>query len=347
MLSFKEVFSNDNKLRLHRDDISKNEQNLSDNKVKLMFENVLDDALKNDCTDIHIEPRKSKGVIRFRIKGDLNNYLEIEENIFINLISYIKVCSNLNISEKRIPQDGRMTKRTIDIRTSTIPTIFGEKIVLRLLNRSNFLKSKRELGFLDEHISIVEEIINKKQGLFLITGKTGSGKTTTAYSLIKDLINSNINIMTIEDPIEYNLEEINQTQVNKKAGFNFDNGVKAILRQDPDVILIGEIRDVETAKIAIKASMTGHLVISTMHSNDSVSSIIRLLEMEIKSNLINTSLVGVINQKIINSKLEYEILKVSEELTNYINSEVEYKILKDKAVEFDLIKYNKKELCLC
>ena len=189
----------------------------------------------------------------------------------------------MDITEKRLPQDGRIDLKikdvVVDIRISTVPTVHGEKIVLRLLRRDSFLKTKKELGFTEVAINKIDEIINKKTGILLVTGPTGSGKTTTVYSILKELQDDSKNIMTIEDPIEYKIEGINQIQVNNKVGLTFEKGLKAILRQDPDIIMVGEIRDVETAKIAVRAAITGHLVISTLHTNDAISSIARLIDM--------------------------------------------------------------------
>ena len=209
----------------------------------------------------------------------------------------------MNIAEKRLPQDGRMEKKIddiiVDIRSSTIPTIYGEKMVLRILNRQSLIKEKSELGFSKPAIEKIENIINKKSGILLVTGSTGSGKTTTVYSILNDLLNSKKNIMTIEDPVEYKIKGINQIQVNDKIGLTFDVGLRSILRQDPDIIMIGEIRDVETAKIAIRAASTGHLVISTMHTNNAISSINRLMEMKLPPYLISSTLIGIISQKLV------------------------------------------------
>ncbi len=195
--------------------------------------------------------------------------------------------------------DIKLGGNLIDIRVSSIPTVYGEKIVLRILNRDTFLKDKLELGFSEEAIKSINRIINKRAGILLVTGPTGSGKTTTVYSLLNDLKGINKNIMTIENPVEYKMDGISQIQVNSKVGLSFDVGLRAILRQDPDIIMVGEIRDAETAKIAVRAAITGHLVISTLHTNDAVSSIARLLEMQIPPYLLNASLIGVISQKLV------------------------------------------------
>ena len=242
-------------------------------------------------------------LIRIRVDGQLSKILTIATESYSFLLTVIKLDSGMNIAEKRLPQDGRMEKKIddiiVDIRSSTIPTIYGEKMVLRILNRQSLIKEKSELGFSKPAIEKIENIINKKSGILLVTGSTGSGKTTTVYSILNDLLNSKKNIMTIEDPVEYKIKGINQIQVNDKIGLTFDVGLRSILRQDPDIIMIGEIRDVETAKIAISAASTGHLVISTMHTNNAISSINRLMEMKLPPYLISSTLIGVISQKLV------------------------------------------------
>jgi type IV pilus assembly protein PilB len=215
----------------------------------------------------------------------------------------IKIMGKMDIAEKRIPQDGRIETvvddKDVDLRISILPTIYGEKIVIRLLDRNNFIFSKSELGFSDENIALFERIIKSPNGIILVTGPTGSGKTTTLYAILKELNKINKNVITVEDPVEYRLEGINQVQVNVKAGLNFADGLRSILRQDPDTIMIGEIRDLETAQIAIRAAITGHLVLSTMHTNDSASTVSRLIDMEIEPYLISSSLVGVVSQRLV------------------------------------------------
>jgi len=258
--------------------------------------------VKNNASDIHIEPFKDYLIIRNRIDGELKEVSRKSITLYSSFITVIKLKSNMDITEKRLPQDGRVDleidSNIIDIRVSTIPTIYGEKVVLRILNRNSFLKSKEELGFSKNAISKINNIINKKSGILIVTGPTGSGKTTTVYSILNELRNTSKNIMTIEDPVEYKLDGINQIQVNTKIGLTFEVGLRSILRQDPDIIMVGEIRDIETAKIAIRAAITGHLVISTMHTNDAISSITRLIEMQIPPYLINASLNGVISQRL-------------------------------------------------
>lgn len=288
------------KIILDKDIISIDSTN--ENQAKVILQDILIQAIKKDASDIHIEPFSEELIVRMRVNGELEELSKFNLDIYSSLSTVIKLNSGMNITEKRIPQDGRtdikIDKLSIDIRVSSIPTIYGEKIVLRLLNRENFLKDKSELGFSNKAINKLDSIISKNVGILLVTGPTGSGKTTTVYSLLKDLQDIKKNIMTIEDPVEYKIDGINQIQVNNKIGLTFDVGLKSILRQDPDVIILGEIRDLETAKTAIRAATTGHLVISTMHANDAVSSIMRLMDMQIDPYLISTALIGVISQKL-------------------------------------------------
>lgn len=290
-------------------DLEKNEihstiiSNSYEDYARIQFKDILKKAICKDASDIHIEPFEDEVIIRFRVDGQLSKMLTIAIESYSFLTTVIKLDSGINITEKRLPQDGRMDIKIedvkVDIRTSTIPTIYGEKIVLRILNRQALIKEKSELGFSNQAIEKIENIINNKSGILLITGSTGSGKTTTVYSILNDLLNSNKNIMTIEDPVEYKIKGINQIQVNDKIGLTFDVGLKSILRQDPDIIMVGEIRDIETANTAIRAASTGHLVISTMHTNDTISSINRLIEMDIPTYLISSTLIGVISQKLV------------------------------------------------
>lgn len=302
--SFKEEVEN---LYMDRDDLDYYNIDIdSKNMARNMFYKVLKIAVELNASDVHIEPHEDRNVIRVRIDGKLVDSGEmptIDFDEYSPLITVIKLQSKMDITERRLPQDGRLdislgTKK-IDVRVSTMPTIFGEKIVLRILDRNKFLKSKKELGFSKKSISLIEKITNKSSGLILVTGPTGSGKTTTVYSLLEELKDKSKNIMTIENPVEYKMSGINQIQVNSKSGLGFENGLRSILRQDPDIIMVGEIRDLETAKIAIRAAITGHLVISTLHTNDSVSAIIRLMEMGIEPYLLGASLSGVISQKLV------------------------------------------------
>ena len=334
--------------------------NLYEDYARIQFRDILTKAIYKDASDIHIEPFEDEVVIRIRIDGKLRKILTIDKKSYSFLLTVIKLESGMNITEKRLPQDGTMEKNidniAVDIRTSSIPTIYGEKIVLRILNRHSLIKEKSELGFSKQAIEKIENILSKNAGILLVTGSTGSGKTTTVYSILKDLLNGKKNIMTIEDPVEYKINGINQIQVNDKIGLTFDVGLRSILRQDPDIIMIGEIRDVETAKIAIRAASTGHLVISTMHTNNAISSINRLIEMNLPPYLISSTIIGIISQRLVrrscnncnddlikgdtqeeNKNIEficekcedtgyygrsamYEILEVSDNLKQYINS---------------------------
>lgn len=275
---------------------------IDDDYANYLFQDILQKAVKEKASDIHIEPFNDLLKIRMRVDGNMKEMLNLELDLYPSLASVIKYKANMDITEKRLPQDGRIDVKIkdslVDIRISTVPTTYGEKIVLRLLSRDSFLKTKEELGFSKDAIEKIQEIINKKTGILLVTGPTGSGKTTTVYSILKDLRNTSKNIMTIEDPVEYKMEGINQIQVNHKVGLTFEKGLKAILRQDPDIIMVGEIRDIETAKTAVRAAITGHLVISTLHTNDAVSSIARLIDMEIPPYLLNASLIGIISQRL-------------------------------------------------
>ncbi len=287
----------------HTEEYKSVTSNLDEDYARIQFREILTKAIYKDASDIHIEPFEDEILIRIRDDGQLSKILTISMESYSFLLTVIKLDSNMNITEKRLPQDGRMEKNIddiiVDIRTSTIPTIYGEKIVLRILNRKSLIKEKSELGFSKQAIEKIENIINKKSGILLVTGSTGSGKTTTVYSILNDLLNSKKNIMTIEDPVEYKIKGINQIQVNDKIGLTFEVGLRSILRQDPDIIMIGEIRDEKTAKIAIRAASTGHLVISTMHTNNTISSINRLMEMNLPPYLISSTLIGVISQKLV------------------------------------------------
>lgn len=270
---------------------------------KHMVENILYKAMALNASDIHIEPFEKILKIRMRIDGSLKEINSYNIDVYSQLSTIIKLLAGMNIAEKRLPQDGRIDKKinssTLDLRISTIPTTYGEKIVIRILNRNTFFKTKSEIGFSDEAIYKINNMTTNMSGLLLITGPTGSGKTTTLYSILNDFRNMDKNIVTIEDPVEYKIEGINQMQVNVKQGLDFAIGLKAILRQDPDIIMIGEIRDKETAQIAIRAASTGHLVISTMHTNNSVESINRLVDMGIPRYLIASVLKGIISQRLV------------------------------------------------
>ncbi|MCX8069315.1 MAG: type II secretion system ATPase GspE, partial [Thermodesulfovibrionales bacterium] len=264
---------------------------------------LIQQALKEKASDIHIEPYEKELEVRFRIDGILRKILAPPKIIKDALISRIKIMANLDIAEKRLPQDGRIRLisggRDIDIRVSIIPTVFGERAVLRILDRMQGLKGLWELGLREREEKLIEELINRPNGIILVTGPTGSGKTTTLYAGINKIDRTVRNIITVEDPVEYQLQGVGQIQVNPKINLTFASGLRSILRQDPDVIMVGEIRDLETAEIAIQASLTGHLVLSTLHTNDSASAITRLIDMNIEPFLIASSLTAVLAQRLV------------------------------------------------
>jgi len=274
------------------------------------------DAIKQRASDIHIEPEEQKVRVRFRIDGVLREVNSPPIHLYSPIISRIKVMSDLNIAERRVPQDGRFQirfeERLIDIRVSTIPTIYGENVVLRLLDRQSLFLGLSELGFSEEVFAVYKELIKMPHGIILVTGPTGSGKTTTLYASLSSINSAEKNVITIEDPVEYKLPLIRQTQVNPKAGITFANGLRSILRQDPDIIMVGEIRDLPTAEIAIQAALTGHLVFSTLHTNDAPSAITRLIDMGVEPFLVSSSLIGVVAQRLVrficpNCKEEYYV----------------------------------------
>ena len=262
------------------------------------------EAIKENASDIHIEPYENRLVVRFRVDGILREILEPPRTIAPFLASRIKVMAHLDIAEKRLPQDGRISlkvgSRPVDIRVSTLPSSHGERIVLRLLDKQAGRLDLQHLGVQKRLLDQIDPgIIFQPHGIFLVTGPTGSGKTTTLYAALTRLNDKSRNIVTVEDPIEYNIDGVGQTQVNNKVDLTFARGLRAILRQDPDVVMIGEIRDIETAQIAVQASLTGHLVLSTLHTNTAIGSITRLRDMGVEPFLLSSSLVGVLAQRLI------------------------------------------------
>ncbi|MCM8818261.1 MAG: type II secretion system ATPase GspE [Candidatus Omnitrophica bacterium] len=260
-------------------------------------------AISMRASDIHLQITENLLKVRYRIDGVLHDVFVLPKKFHPSIVTRIKIMSNLDIAEKRIPQDGRTSIKVdgkkIDIRISILPTFFGESVVLRLLDRETFLLGLEELGFSEDNYKKFNQLIHSDHGIILLTGPTGSGKTTTLYAALSKINNPGINIITLEDPVEYNLEGINQIQTNPKVGLTFANGLRSILRHDPNVIMVGEIRDLETAEMAIQASLTGHLVFSTLHTNDSTSAIVRLIDMGIEPYLIASSLIGVMAQRLI------------------------------------------------
>jgi len=271
--------------------------------------NLIMKAVDLRATDIHVESYKNKGRVRFRIDGILHDMEFLDKNFTRAIISRIKLLSNLNIAERRLPQDGKFSTRVssvvLDIRVSTIPMVHGEGVVMRLLYRERLSFDIKTLGMEKDHNDLVLRLISYPYGMVLVTGPTGSGKTTTLYSMLTFLNDNERKIITIEDPVEYQLEGINQIQVKPEIGLSFANALRSILRHDPDIIMVGEIRDRETAEIAIHAALTGHLVLSTLHTNDAPSSLFRLIEMGIEEYLINASIIGVIAQRIVRRNCPY------------------------------------------
>src|SRR5947207_3137605 len=258
-------------------------------------------AAKERASDIHIEPQEKDICVRFRVDGVLQEVIRPPKRFQNSITSRVKIMGGLNIAEKRLPQDGRirvkLAGRDIDIRLSTTPTVFGERVVMRLLDKSAVLLDLVEIGMDKEQLRIMESLIHKSHGIILVTGPTGSGKTTTLYAALSSINRPDLNIMTIEDPVEYQLQGISQTAVNPKIELTFANGLRSFLRQDPDVIMVGEIRDLETAEIAIQASLTGHLVFSTVHTNDAAGAVTRLVDMGVEPLLVASSLMGVLAQR--------------------------------------------------
>ncbi len=275
----------------------------SDAPIIKLVNHIISQAVKGRASDIHVEPYQDSFKIRYRIDGILYDALSPPKWIQPALVSRIKVMSQMNIAEKRLPQDGRFDVKVgdqeIDIRVSTIPTAFGERMVLRLLNKSVALLKLTEIGLERERLAELKGLVQNTNGIILITGPTGSGKTTTLYAILTFLNTPDINIITIEDPVEYQIQGINQIQVNPKINLTFARGLRSIVRQDPDVILVGEIRDLETAEIAVQSALTGHLVFSTLHTNDSASAITRLVDIGVEPFLIASSVKGVAAQRLI------------------------------------------------
>jgi general secretion pathway protein E len=283
---------------------SQKDPEANDQHVVQIVDWLLQYAFEQRASDIHIEPRREVGNVRFRIDGVLYTVYQIPMQVMNAVTSRLKILGRMNVAEKRRPQDGRLKTKSpkgneVELRLSTMPTAFGEKMVMRIFDPDVLLKTFGELGFDDEDQSRWQEMIQQKNGIILITGPTGSGKTTTLYSSLKTLATKEVNVCTIEDPIEMVESSFNQMQVQENISLNFADGVKALLRQDPDIIMIGEIRDLETAEMAIQSALTGHLVLSSLHTNDAPSAISRLLELGVPSYLIQATLVGVVAQRLV------------------------------------------------
>lgn len=268
-----------------------------------MINSLLRQATRDGASDVHLEAFERQSMVRFRIDGNLRDVVEMRRDLHAALVSRIKIMASLDIAEKRLPQDGRISirvgGRAIDIRVSTLPTAHGERVVLRLLEKNYEKLDLRALGMAEDTFTTFDKLLRKPHGIVLVTGPTGSGKTTTLYASLLRLRSSTSNIMTVEDPVEYDLEGVGQTQVNPRIDMSFARALRAILRQDPDIVMIGEIRDLETAQIAVQASLTGHLVLATLHTNDAPSAVTRLMDMGIEPFLLASSLLGVLGQRLV------------------------------------------------
>ena len=265
---------------------------------------IVENSYRADATDIHIEPFEKYTRIRIRVNGDLVELMNISSAVHNALTTRLKLISGMNIAEKRIPQDGRFTQvvdgTTLDVRVSSLPMVSGEKIVIRILSTGQIaLRKITDLGMSDYNYQLFESMLRVPQGVILVTGPTGSGKTTTLYAALGEIAKPNVNVVTVEDPVEKNIDGINQCQVNQKAGMTFAAALRSILRQDPDVVMVGEMRDSETADIGIRAAITGHLVLSTLHTNDAASTVVRLVDMGVAPYMVATSLIGVIAQRLV------------------------------------------------
>ncbi len=310
--------------------VSKEDEVINNPAVRLV-DSVIKEAIPYRASDIHIEPFEKVVKVRYRIDGDLQDRAEFPIEAYSAICARLKIMSGLNIAERRIPQDGRINMviggKEFDFRVSTLPTVFGEKFVIRILDKTTFHFTRQDLGFTESENQIVDKMLKRPHGIILLTGPTGCGKSTTLYSFLKEVNNPLVNIVTVEDPVEYTMHGVNQTQVNSKANLTFAVALRSILRQDPDVIMIGEIRDEETAEIAVRSAITGHIVFSTLHTNDAPGAILRLEDMGVEDYLVADALVGVIAQRLVKklcpackkrgrtNKREMEILGIDEPVT--------------------------------
>ncbi len=275
----------------------------TDQSAVQIVDNLVHTAIDQTASDIHLQPNKDALRVRFRLDGVLHDQEPIHKSIMLQIISRLKVLASMNIAEKRIPQDGKFhidyKNKPIDLRVSTFPSLYGEKVVIRILDRTTHTMALDQLGLNNDMGALFTKLINRPSGFLLVTGPTGSGKTTTLYAALSVLNNAEKNIVTLEDPVEYNLDGITQGYINPGAGFTFERGIRSLLRQDPDILMVGEIRDKQTARIAIEAALTGHLVLSTLHTNDATSAIMRLMDRGGGPYLINASLTGVLAQRLV------------------------------------------------
>ena len=285
------------------EEIDESEADVNSSPIVMLVKEMIDKAVRQRASDIHIEALERKVRVRYRIDGALYERAKYDINVLPAIVARIKIIGGMDIAEKRKPQDGRITqivdRMEYDIRVSVLPTVYGEKVVMRLTSKTGLSREKSKLGLRPRDLTRFDYILNHPNGILLVTGPTGSGKSTTLYTALSELNKEDVNIITVEDPVEANIDGINQVHVNNKAGLSFASALRSILRQDPDIIMIGEIRDEETARIAVQASITGHLVVSTLHTNSSASTITRLEDMGIASYLIADSVIGVIAQRLV------------------------------------------------
>ena len=310
--------------------VSKEDEVINNPAVRLV-DSVIKEAIPYRASDIHIEPFEKVVKVRYRIDGDLQDRADFPIEAYSAICARLKIMSGLNIAERRVPQDGRINMiiggKEFDFRVSTLPTVFGEKFVIRILDKTTFHFTRQDLGFTEAENQVVDKMLKRPHGIILLTGPTGCGKSTTLYSFLKEVNNPLVNIVTVEDPVEYTMHGVNQTQVNAKANLTFAVALRSILRQDPDIIMIGEIRDEETAEIAVRSAITGHIVFSTLHTNDAPGAILRLEDMGVEDYLVADALVGVIAQRLVKklcpackkrgrtNKREMEILGIDEPVT--------------------------------
>ena len=279
------------------------EDDVINNPAVRLVDSIIKEAIPYRASDIHIEPYAKNVRVRYRIDGDLQHRAEFPIEAYSAICARLKILSGMNIAERRIPQDGRINMvigdKEFDFRVSSLPTVFGEKFVIRILDKTSFQFTRADLGFTDDENKLVDKMLARPHGIILLTGPTGCGKSTTLYSFLKEVNDSTVNIVTVEDPVEYTMAGINQTQVNTKANMTFATALRSFLRQDPDIIMIGEIRDEETAEIAVRSAITGHLVFSTLHTNDAPGAVVRLGDMGVPSYLVADALIGVIAQRLV------------------------------------------------
>lgn len=325
-----------NDLRIMENELNKN---ITDSPAIRLVDTILKEAIKSKSSDIHIEPFKDFYKIRFRIDGRLREFFKLNKISYNAVVTRIKVLSKIDISEKRLPQDGRFSKREYnkfwDLRISTMPTVNGEKIVIRIFQDEDKSESIEDIGLTGRNIDLVNRLLSLESGIVIVAGPTGSGKSTTLYTLLKQLDIKSKNIVTIEDPVEQSMEDITQINVNQTIGFDFASGLRSILRQDPDVIMVGEIRDKETASIAMRAGITGHMVFSTIHTFDSASVIERLLDMDIEPYMIASGIKAIISQRLVRKVCKNCSIKYSPDdfEINFLNIPTSHKLTKGNGCE--------------